>query len=75
MTRRDRRIKSHSRRLRLGNPPHTWQDFCAKGRNLLIDGGLVDPLSQTAAVSSSYVGIERVTWIPPLRRSSAPFQS
>jgi len=29
-------------------------------RNLLIDGGPVDPLSQTAALSSSYVGIERV---------------
>jgi formate dehydrogenase len=91
--------------------PHTWQDFCAKGRtanqlvehprrilnpmrrvgdtyveatwdeaitdiaarmnalapesyganrNLLIDGGPVDPLSQTSALSSSYVGVERV---------------
>jgi formate dehydrogenase len=29
-------------------------------RNLLIDGGPVDPLSQTAALSSSYVGVERV---------------
>jgi formate dehydrogenase len=29
-------------------------------RNLLIDGGPVDPLSQTAALSSSYVGAERV---------------
>jgi formate dehydrogenase len=29
-------------------------------RNLLIDGGPVDPLSQTAALSSSYVGIERL---------------
>lgn len=28
--------------------------------NLLIDGGPVDPLSQTAALSSSYVGVERV---------------
>jgi formate dehydrogenase len=29
-------------------------------RNLLIDGGPVDPLSQTTALSSSYVGLERV---------------
>ncbi|MDQ2635408.1 MAG: formate dehydrogenase, partial [Actinomycetota bacterium] len=29
-------------------------------RNLLIDGGPVDPLSQTATLSSSYVGVERV---------------
>jgi len=29
-------------------------------RNLLIDGGPVDPLSQTAALSSSYVAVERV---------------
>jgi formate dehydrogenase len=29
-------------------------------RNLLIDGGPIDPLSQTAALSSSYVGVERV---------------
>jgi formate dehydrogenase len=29
-------------------------------RNLLVDGGPVDPLSQTSALSSSYVGIERV---------------
>jgi formate dehydrogenase len=29
-------------------------------RNLLIDGGPVDPLSQTAALNSSYVGVERV---------------
>ncbi len=29
-------------------------------RNLLVDGGPVDPLSQTAALSSSYVGVERV---------------
>lgn len=29
-------------------------------RNLLIEGGSVDPLSQTAPLSSSYVGIERV---------------
>jgi formate dehydrogenase len=28
-------------------------------RNLLVDGGPVDPLSQTSALSSSYVGIER----------------
>ncbi|OBF37396.1 formate dehydrogenase [Mycobacterium sp. ACS1612] len=28
-------------------------------RNLLVDGGPIDPLSQTAALSSSYVGIER----------------
>jgi hypothetical protein len=46
--------------------PHTWQDFCAKGifdprggsapksyganRNLLVDGGCVNPLSQRAGV-------------------------
>ncbi|MFG1931231.1 molybdopterin-dependent oxidoreductase [Mycobacterium sp. NPDC048908] len=29
-------------------------------RNLLVDSAPVDPLSQTAALSSSYVGIERV---------------
>jgi len=28
-------------------------------RNLLIDGAPVDPLSQTPALSSSYVGVER----------------
>jgi formate dehydrogenase len=31
-----------------------------QNRNLLIDGGSVDPLSQTSALSSSYVGVERV---------------
>jgi formate dehydrogenase len=30
-------------------------------RNLLIDGAPVDPLSQTSPLSSSYVGIERVS--------------
>ncbi|CAN5571159.1 molybdopterin-dependent oxidoreductase [soil metagenome] len=30
-------------------------------RNLLIDGAPIDPLSQTPAMSSSYVGLERVT--------------
>ncbi|GFG51546.1 formate dehydrogenase [Mycolicibacterium agri] len=29
-------------------------------RNLLVDGGPIDPLSQTAALSSAYVGVERV---------------
>lgn len=29
-------------------------------RNLLIDGGPIDPLSQTSALSSSYVGVERI---------------
>ena len=29
-------------------------------RNLLVDGGPVDPLSQTSALSSSYVGVERL---------------
>ena len=29
-------------------------------RNLLIDGSSIDPLSQTSALSSSYVGVERV---------------
>jgi formate dehydrogenase len=28
-------------------------------RNLLIDGGPIDPLSQTSALNSSYVGVER----------------
>jgi formate dehydrogenase len=28
-------------------------------RNLLVDGGPVDPLSQTSALSSAYVGVER----------------
>jgi formate dehydrogenase len=35
------------------------QSFGAK-RNLLVDGGPVDPLSQTSALSSAYVGVERV---------------
>ncbi|MDY6998558.1 MAG: molybdopterin dinucleotide binding domain-containing protein, partial [Actinomycetota bacterium] len=30
-------------------------------RNLLVDGGPVDPLSQTAALNSSYVCVERVS--------------
>jgi formate dehydrogenase len=30
-------------------------------RNLLIDGAPIDPLSQTPAMSSSYVGLELVT--------------
>jgi formate dehydrogenase len=29
-------------------------------RNLLVDGGPVDPLSQTSALSSSYVGVQRL---------------
>lgn len=29
-------------------------------RNLLVDGGLLDPLSQTSALSSTYVGVARV---------------
>ncbi len=29
-------------------------------RNLLIDGSRIDPLSQTSALSSAYVGVERV---------------
>ena len=29
-------------------------------RNLLVDAGPVDPLSQTSALSSSYVGVERL---------------
>ena len=29
-------------------------------RNLLVDGGPVDPLSQTSALNSSYVGVRRV---------------
>ena len=29
-------------------------------RNLLVDGGPVDPLSQTSALSSAYVGVERL---------------
>ncbi|WP_102143704.1 molybdopterin-containing oxidoreductase family protein [Mycobacterium hubeiense] len=29
-------------------------------RNLLVDGGLLDPLSQTSTLSSAYVGLERV---------------
>ena len=29
-------------------------------RNLLVDGGRVDPISQTAALNSSYVSVERV---------------
>jgi formate dehydrogenase len=38
-----------------GSQPQSY----GANRNLLIDGGPVDPLSQTAALSSSYVGIER----------------
>ncbi|MGZ8802697.1 MAG: molybdopterin dinucleotide binding domain-containing protein [Mycobacterium sp.] len=29
-------------------------------RNLLVDAGPLDPLSQTPALSSSYVGVERL---------------
>ena len=29
-------------------------------RNLLVDGAQVDPLSQTSALSSAYVGVERL---------------
>jgi formate dehydrogenase len=39
-----------------GSPPESY----GANRNLLIDGGPVDPLSQTAALSSSYVGLERI---------------
>jgi formate dehydrogenase len=39
-----------------GSQPESY----GTNRNLLIDGGPVDPLSQTAALSSSYVGVERV---------------
>lgn len=28
-------------------------------RSLLVDGALVDPLSQTSTLSSAYVGVER----------------
>jgi formate dehydrogenase len=37
--------------------PHSWQDLCAKGRTA---HQLVEPLSQTSPLSSSYVGVERV---------------
>jgi formate dehydrogenase len=39
-----------------GSQPESY----GANRNLLIDGGPIDPLSQTAALSSSYVGVERV---------------
>jgi formate dehydrogenase len=39
-----------------GKSPQSW----GINRNLLIDGEPLDPLSQTAALNSSYVGIERV---------------
>jgi formate dehydrogenase len=39
-----------------GAPPESF----GANRNLLVDGGPVDPLSQTPALSSSYVGVERV---------------
>jgi formate dehydrogenase len=39
-----------------GAPPESF----GVNRNLLVDGGPVDPLSQTSALSSSYVGVERV---------------
>ncbi len=39
-----------------GAPPESF----GANRNLLVDGGPVDPLSQTSALSSSYVGVERV---------------
>jgi formate dehydrogenase len=29
-------------------------------RNLLVDGGPIDPLSQTSALSSAYVGVKRI---------------
>jgi len=39
-----------------GSQPESY----GANRNLLIDGGPIDPLSQTSALSSSYVGVERV---------------
>jgi formate dehydrogenase len=39
-----------------GSQPESY----GANRNLLIDGGPVDPLSQTAALSSSYVAVERL---------------
>jgi formate dehydrogenase len=39
-----------------GRPPESY----GANRNLLIAGAPVDPLSQTPAMSSSYVGIARV---------------
>jgi formate dehydrogenase len=39
-----------------GSQPESY----GANRNLLIDGAAIDPLSQTAALSSSYVGVERV---------------
>ncbi len=42
--------------------PRGGQDPISYGvnRNLLIDAGPIDPLSQTTALSSGYVGVERV---------------
>ncbi len=39
-----------------GSQPESY----GANRNLLVDGGPVDPLSQTAALSSSYVAVERL---------------
>lgn len=52
-------IGTHSRYSvgsRGGGAPESF----GANRNLLVDGGPADPLSQTSALSSSYVGVERV---------------
>ena len=36
--------------------PHSY----GANRNLLVSGAHIDPLSQTTALNSTYVGIERV---------------
>ena len=39
-----------------GSQPQSY----GANRNLLVDGARMDPLSQTPAMSSAYVGVERV---------------
>lgn len=41
---------------RSGHQPERYGVNC----NLLVDGSAIDPLSQTSALNSPYVGVERV---------------
>lgn len=41
-------------------------------RNLLVDGSGIDPLSQTPALSSTYVGVERITGQGPTSATTRP---
>ncbi|RDH77934.1 formate dehydrogenase [Mycolicibacterium moriokaense] len=54
-------IVDHGWGSRVFDPRHgAAPESFGVNRNLLVDGGPVDPLSQTSALNSSYVGVERV---------------